>query len=47
MRSYLQKWRQRQAHVRQQREITHALDGVSAKTVQDEIRAIAEAQLGR
>jgi hypothetical protein len=47
MRSYMQKWRQRHADVRRQRQLMRALDGVSAKTVQDEIRAIAQARLGR
>jgi hypothetical protein len=47
MRSYMTKWRQRQADVRREREISRALDGVSAKTVQDEVRAIAQAQFGR
>jgi hypothetical protein len=47
VRSYMQKWKHRQADVRQQRVLMRALNGVSAKTVQDEIRAIAQAQLGR
>lgn len=47
MRSYVQKWRQRHSDVRQQRQFTRALDEVSSRTVQDELRAIAQAQLGR
>jgi hypothetical protein len=47
MQSYVQKWRQRQSDMRQQRQFTRALERVSSRTVQDELRAIAQAQLGR
>jgi hypothetical protein len=47
MRSYMQKWMQRHSEVRQQRQFARALDEVSSRTVQDELRAIAQSQLGR
>lgn len=47
MRSHMHNWRQRHADIRQQRQLMRALDEVSSRTVQDELRAIAQAQLGR
>ena len=47
MRSYMHKWMQRHSEVRQQRQFARALDEVSSRTVQDELRAISQAQLGR
>ena len=43
----MKRWRQRHADVRQQRQFARALDEVSARTVQDELRAISQAQLNR
>jgi hypothetical protein len=47
MKSYMHKWRQRHADIRQQRQFERALDEVSSRTVQEELRAIAQTQLGR
>jgi hypothetical protein len=45
--SYMQRWRQRHDDIRQQRRFNRALDAVSSRTVQDELRAIAQAQINR
>ena len=47
MRSHLAKWRRRHAEVRHDRQVTRALDAVSAQTVADEVRAIAQSQFNR
>ena len=47
MGSKLAKWRRRHAEARHDRQVMRALDAVSARTVQDELRAIAQAQSNR
>ena len=47
MRSYMHRWMRRHSDSRQQRQFARALDEVGSRTVQDELRAIAQSQLGR
>jgi len=43
----MKEWRRRHAAIRRERQVERAIDAVSPKTLQDEVRAFAQTEFNR